>query len=181
MKSSPETRSWPFWGPGCGPYTPKLHPWPRVVAPSWSPNKPLCTLSPLNGLLLQPEFTLSPLNCQSAACAVDPTDRSLHFFPPQAEKPISVSWQSASEPPPNFPNLFFSSPRDHKTISSADPCRSRSDGGETLQDTSATHLSPKCPNQILFVPCLLISRRAVLSLWCGFLSRRRFIVLHLQT
>lgn len=107
-------------------------------------------------------FALSPLNCQSAA----PANRSLCFSPPRAEKPISVPRLSASEPPPNFPNLFFSPPRDRRTISPADPCRSRSDAAGHSGDSFVRQKSKSdclCPSSLVF-------RSAAASRSCELLS-----------
>ncbi|KAL7386336.1 hypothetical protein ABVT39_006986 [Epinephelus coioides] len=55
--------------------------------------------------------------------AMDPADRPL-CFPPQAAKPISVSDSRPQSFSSSFQTLFlFSSPCDHKTISSIDPCQ----------------------------------------------------------
>lgn len=147
------------WGAlGCGPWKPtcSLRSWAgsRQSPPPLQPSERPPALRILSAL--------SPLNCQSAA----PADRLLCVSPPRVEKPISVSRLSASEPPPNFPNLFFSPPRDHRTISPADPCRSRSDAAGHSGDSFVRQKS----KSDCLCPAWLVPRSTAASHWCGLLS-----------
>lgn len=109
--------------------------------PGVGPDNLLHPSGPLNGLLLLHPLPALTLKLSVCCCG-------LHFSPPRAEKPISVPWLSPSEPPPNFPNLFFSPPRDGRTIWPVDPCWS----GSGAAGCSGDSFVRQSPNQIAFVP-----------------------------
>lgn len=139
VKSSFQTRG---GGAGCGPGSP-----PVLWVPGVGPDNLLHPSGPLLGLLLLHPLPALTLKLSVCCCGL----RSLRFSPPRAEKPISVPWLSPSEPPPNFPNLFFSPPQDGRTIWPVDPCWSgsgaagRSGDSFVRQKSKSDCLCPSSP------------------------------------
>lgn len=169
MKPSPKTWFWPFWGPDPEP-TPNctrgLRFW-LSLGHQTNPSTPsaLCSASCFSLISV---FYPSTVNLQLQPW-IRQTARSVFHLRQQNQLVALTVGLRASTKLSKL--IFSSSPCDHKTISSIDPCQSRSGREETLQDTSVL-LWLICPQTARIRSC---SPLFVFRLWCGLSSHKEFL------